>query len=123
MHMDKVPADKAKGETGDMGWVVQATGLLCLAELSDSERPGSGASANQFFDVWSSSKLDLATSSSRQQAIALNSLFLPSLVSPAHRVLQNRQTAFHIDFGKIPRSSFPPPSYTLKNKTHCHQTF
>ena len=40
MHMDKVPADKAKGETGDMGWVVQATGLLCLAELSDSEGLG-----------------------------------------------------------------------------------
>ena len=36
MHMGKVPADKAKGETGEMGWVIQATGLLCLALLSDS---------------------------------------------------------------------------------------
>lgn len=47
MPKGKVPADKAKGETGEMGWVIPATGSLCLAELSDSERPGSGASANQ----------------------------------------------------------------------------
>lgn len=85
----KVPADKAKGETGAMRWVIQATGSLCLAELRDSARSGSRASANQFFDVWSSFELDLATSSSHRQAIALNSLSLPS---PFHQLTVSFKT-------------------------------
>lgn len=44
------------------------------------------------------------------------SLLPPSLVSPAHHVLQNRQTIFRIILGRFQEVLSLLPSYTLKNK-------
>ena len=118
-YMRVIPADSAKGETGAMRWVIQAR--FCLAEPSDSENVREQSFSKP--GLWCVAGCSNLLLPPRGHCLEHASLPSPPPPSPVPQLTKSFKTDKQYSTetsAAIPGSPFPPPSYTLKNKTRCH---